>query len=288
MMFLILLSLVDIEVVYTNDGLGFLSPSYAYFMDVSMPPPLGNAASFIRLVEWERQDGNEPVVLSAGNMFAYPFPGDQPSIDEFVDFYARARFDAVLIGTNELSYGVDPLLELLKKTSTDFLSGNIISTTLKKPYKIIERKGVKIGIGGVTTLYAPLFVPYEHRIEFELASDFDAVSEMVKDMRNEGAEIIILLSDNGFHRDSLLAETVRGIDVIISGSERGRAMREPFETPLNHTIICKGYTGLTSAGILHIYYDEENKLITGYDGFLQTLFSDYFPPDEEFLGNIVK
>lgn len=278
-MIMILLFLTDINIIYTNDMLGMLEPSYAYFFDLDMPPRLSNASGFIRLVNWEREDGKNPIVLSAGNLLPYPFIDKEPVLKNFTDFLDKTRFDAFLIGTNELSYGIDYLLELIKGTQIDFLSCNILSSTLRKPYKIIERDDIKIGIIGSTTLLAPLFIPYEKRIEFELENDFEKIEENVKLIRDK-VDILILLSDGGTFRDSTIAETIKGIDIIISGSERGRALTQPLETPLNHTIICRSYPNFTSCGILNISFDKENRIITGYRHRLFTLFYEYFFPDD--------
>lgn len=279
-MIITLLFLTDIEIIYTNDILGMLEPSYAYFFDLDMPPLISNAGGFIRLINWEREDGKNPIVVSAGNLLPYPFVDKEPVIKNFIDFLNKTRFDAFLIGTNELSYGIDYLIELIDNSNADFLSCNIISSTLRKPYKIVERDGVKIGIIGATTLLAPLFIPYERRIEFELDNDFKKIEENVKILRDSGVDVVVLLSDGGTHRDSTIAETIKGIDVIISASERGRALSKPLETPLNHTIICRCYTNFTSCGIINISYDKENRIITGYKHRLFTLFYEYFFPEE--------
>uniref|UniRef100_A0A7C4UFZ7 Bifunctional metallophosphatase/5'-nucleotidase n=1 Tax=candidate division WOR-3 bacterium TaxID=2052148 RepID=A0A7C4UFZ7_UNCW3 len=276
---IILLISIEIEFIYTNDMLGQLEPSYAYFFDLDMPPLISNAGGFIRLVNWEREDGRNPVVLSAGNLLPYPFVYyKEPDIKIFENFLNKAGFDAFLIGTNELSYGIDYLLELINNSNTYFLSCNILSSTLRKPYKIIEREGVKIGIIGATTLLAPIFIPYEQRIEFELENDFEKIEENVKKLKDENVDIIVLLSDGGTYRDSTIAERIKGIDVIISASERGRALPQPLETPINHTIICRCYTNFTSCGILKLSFDEKERIITGYKHRLYTLFYEYFFP----------
>jgi len=283
-LFLLSSNLANVEVVFTNNAFGSLAPSYAYFMDLEMPPPLGDAASFKTLIEFEKKEGKDPVVLSSGNLFPFNFPGDYLPSEEISGFLKACKFDAVLIGTNELSFGVDYLMDVIRNAGTPFLSANILSSTLRKPYIMMEREGVKIGIGGITTLYTNLFVPSNVREEYELMDVYPAIENMVRDMRNSGADIIILLSDAGFTKDSTIADSIPGIDVIIGSSERGRPMKTPFETPKNHTILYKGYTNFSSAGILNLFYDKNNKVLAGYRGKIVTLFAEEFYMDKKVLG----
>jgi len=101
---------------------------------------------------------------------------------------------------------------------------------------------------------------------------------MVSLLRNEKCDIIIALTNIGFAHDSLLADSVSGIDVIIGGGE-GRGSREPFESPINHTIICRTYGKLSSVGKLELNIDEQMREIIGYKGDNITLFAEQFPAD---------
>lgn len=43
------------------------------------------------------------------------------------------------------------------------------------------------------------------------------IQEMVEEVKQEGADVVVLLSHNGFDVDRKVAQQVSGIDVILSG-----------------------------------------------------------------------
>lgn len=265
----------EIRIIYTNDINGALESSKAYWVSKEMPPDLGNAKSLEVFVNRERKS-NDILLINSGNLASLPTSGDKKNPEELARFLSDLHYDASLIGTNELSFGKEFLKELLAKSSTPFLSANLKGS--QKGFIITSKNNIKIGIFGITSPYAHLFVPGRYRKEMEFAVDIEeATKRSVKELQSGGAEIIIGLSDAGFTRDSTLAESVDGIDCIIGASNRGWTLREPYETPTRHTLFCKGYTNLSSAGRLVLYLDENNN-IAGYDHMLITLYVEEYPP----------
>ncbi|MCI0182501.1 bifunctional metallophosphatase/5'-nucleotidase [Sulfoacidibacillus ferrooxidans] len=74
-----------------------------------------------------------------------------------------------------------------------------------------EIDGVKIGVFGVTVKYEKSFATLGIKAEDPVAVAFQMASEM----REHGAEIVILLSHLGYHMDQLLADQGLPVDVII-------------------------------------------------------------------------
>ena len=89
-----------------------------------------------------------------------------------------------------------------------------------KPYTIIEREGVRIGVFGVLGEDADECAP-ESGLEFE--DIIETSKEVVKDLEKEKVDMIVCLSHSGTwekkedSEDELLAEAVPEIDVIVSG-----------------------------------------------------------------------
>ena len=264
----------SITIIYANDINGSLGPSKAYWVSPDMPPDLGNAKSLGVLVEQERKL-SDILLLNSGNLAPLNIPGEKKTPEELACFLNELKFDATLIGTNELSFGKDFLQKLKEGSSTEFLSANLSGD--QKGAIITTKNNIKIGIFGITSPYVPLFVPKRFRESTEVDPDIEkAAKESVCNLKNSGAELIIGLSDAGYMRDSIIAETVGNIDCIIGSSNRGRALREPFETPIKHTLLCKTYSNLSSAGKLVLYLDTDNN-IAGYEHTLLTLFMEEYP-----------
>jgi 2',3'-cyclic-nucleotide 2'-phosphodiesterase (5'-nucleotidase family) len=264
-----------VTIIFTNDINGSLPLSQAYWVSLELPPDLGNAKSLNVLLNKERSK-NEVILLNSGNLAPFNIPGEEKTPEELVCFLNELKFDASLIGTNELSYGSDFLYKLKIGTSTKFLSANLYGEQIR--YIITTKNDLKIGIFGLTSPYALLFVPSRYRDEININLELGKVAKNVVDsLKERGAEIIIGLSDAGFRNDSIIAENVAGIDCIIGSGSIGRVLREPFETPTNHTLLTKAYNDLSSAGKLILYLDEDNN-ISGYHHELITLFLEEYPP----------
>jgi 2',3'-cyclic-nucleotide 2'-phosphodiesterase (5'-nucleotidase family) len=99
------------------------------------------------------------------------------------------------------------------------------------PYTIIEREGVRIGVYGVLGEDAAACAP-ESGLEFD--SIVDTSKEVVKQLQEEGVDMIVCLSHSGTNADSsksedeILAQEVPEIDVIVSAHTHTR-LDEPIQ-----------------------------------------------------------
>lgn len=283
----IVLSQKKIVILYTNDMMGRLKGEPAYFINRDFPPPLGNAASCATYIKEEREESMKKeysvVLLDAGNCFGNPQVGGL-EIGKTVEFMNRMKYDACAIGIYDTRLGEDILLDIFDKTSFPWLSANLKAKTrnecIGKLYKTIDCEGVVIGIFGLISEYGPIWVEKKIDKQFLYEKEMTRAEEMVSLLEENGCDIIVGLTNIGFVHDSLLADSIIGIDIIVGGGE-GRGMREPFESAVNHTIICRTYGNLSSIGRLEIDVDEKTRKIIGYSGENITLFAEQFPPDVE-------
>ena len=121
------------------------------------------------------------------------------------------HYDAVAIGSDEFNFGKDFFLKNARKSNPAFLSANLESDKVE-PYIIKQVSGVKIGIIGLTSLAASqkseglkVFVP-------------KTIGQLVSRLKNEGVEVVIVLSTMGVKDDSDLISKVKDIDILFRGS----------------------------------------------------------------------
>lgn len=182
----------------------------------------------------------------------------------------RLGYDAVTFGNHEFDYRSSGLSEMLisavKNKEEDasltlpmLLSANIDWEKNKdqedqklreamelygaKPYTILERNGVKIGIYGVLGQEAEDFAP-ESGIDFDPI--VDTSKKIVKELKDQGAEMIICLSHSGTNEDSSksedeeLARKVPDIDVIISGHTHTK-LKDYIKEGNTYIVSCGNY-----------------------------------------------
>ncbi|WP_225889885.1 metallophosphoesterase [Indioceanicola profundi] len=120
----------------------------------------------------------------------------------------------------EFTYGADRVPELAEELGCPFLCGNVRDTEWEEDVfegtASFERGGVKIAVIGQAFPYTPVANPRWMIPEWSFGIREELVRERVEKARAAGAELVVLLSHNGFDVDRKLASRVEGIDVILT------------------------------------------------------------------------
>jgi sulfur-oxidizing protein SoxB len=82
---------------------------------------------------------------------------------------------------------------------------------------MFERGGVKVAVIGQAMPYTPIANPRWMFPKWSFGIRPEALQANVDKARAEGAEVVVLLSHDGFDVDRKLASVVNGIDVIVTG-----------------------------------------------------------------------
>jgi sulfur-oxidizing protein SoxB len=102
------------------------------------------------------------------------------------------------------------------------------------------------------------------------------MQEMVNEVRAQGAELVVVLSHNGFDVDKAMAGRVEGIDVILSGHTHD-ALPEPVV--VGETIIIA--SGSNGKFVSRVDLDVRDGRMMGFRHKLIPIFSDVITPDAE-------
>ncbi len=121
----------------------------------------------------------------------------------------------------EFTYGTERVDELKDTLAFPFLAGNVIDNEWEEPvYEAtahFERGGVKVAVIGQAFPYTPVANPRYLIPKLSFGIREETVQQHVDAAREQGAELVVLLSHNGFDVDRKLATRVEGIDVILTG-----------------------------------------------------------------------
>ncbi|MGH1453632.1 MAG: thiosulfohydrolase SoxB [Paracoccaceae bacterium] len=145
-----------------------------------------------------------------------------------------------------------------------------------KPYEIFERGGVKIAVLGQAFPYMPIANPRWMFPEYSFGIREENMQAMVNEAKSAGAELIVLLSHNGFDVDKKMAGNVTGIDVILSGHTHD-ALPEPVL--VGETIIIA--SGSNGKFVSRVDLDVRDGRMMGFRHKLIPIFSDVIAPDAE-------
>ena len=140
----------------------------------------------------------------------------------------RMGYDAVTLGNHEFDNGLDTLAAVLKTAHFPIVCANYDFTgtaleTIIKPYTIIRKGGLKIGIFGLGCDPKGLisdknFLPAQYLEPYPIAQ------AMADTLRAQGCDVVVCLSHMGTYGkapedvcDASMVACTRGIDVVIGG-----------------------------------------------------------------------
>ncbi|GAA3871909.1 thiosulfohydrolase SoxB [Celeribacter arenosi] len=182
----------------------------------------------------------------------------------------------------EFTLGSDRVREIVADLPFAALGANIFDAEWDEPaedfepYRFFERGGVKIAVIGQAFPYMPIANPGWMFPEYSFGIRTERMQEVVDDVRGQGAELVVLLSHNGFDVDKKMASLVKGIDVILSGHTHD-ALPEPVL--VGETIVVA--SGSNGKFVSRVDLDVRDGRMMGFRHKLIPIFSDVIEPDAE-------
>ena len=176
--------------------------------------------------------------------------------DAEVELMNLMGYDAATLGNHEFDNGLDTLALMLGKARFPVVCANYrfshpVLDTLVKPYVILNRNGLKIGVFGLTANLDGLTFAYTYS-KLTYMDPVEVSKNMVKTLNDKGCDLIVCLSHLGYDPepgrpmcDPILASQVNGIDLIVSGHTHIEV-----DTVVNNTHIIQ--TGVRGVKLGHV------------------------------------
>lgn len=130
-------------------------------------------------------------------------------------------YDAITIGNHEFDFGLDNMARLFRMADFPVVCANydLEATVLKgivKPYVILERGGLKIGVFGLGI--EPEGMIQAKNCEGVTYKDPIRVSnEVATLLKAKGCDLVVCLSHLGIQMDERLIAKTRNVDVVLGG-----------------------------------------------------------------------
>jgi len=245
---------------------------------------LDRLASAVKHVRAER--GDKVLFLDGGDTWQGSLGSNRSKGQDMVDCMALLKPDA-MTGHWEFTYGEARVKELVKNLGFPFLALNIRDNEWNEPafeaMKFFERGGVKIAVLGQAFPYTPVSNPRWLMPKWSFGIREEDVRANVEKARKAGAQLVVLLSHNGFDVDRKMATRVSGIDVILT-SHTHDALPEAIKVD-NTLLIASGSHGKF---LSRLDLDVHNGAVRGFRYKLIPLFADAIKPDQEMAAAITK
>ncbi|MBC7524556.1 MAG: metallophosphatase [Flavobacterium sp.] len=215
-----------ITILHTNDVHSYIDPFPA---DHPRNPNMGGVARRATLINEIRQENPNVLLLDAGDIFqGTPYFNYYGGELEF-KLMNMMQYEIVTIGNHDFDNGIEGLLAQMPISKFDFVSNYGFKNTVLdghvKPYKIVFKDGIKIGVFGLGIELEGL-VDKKNCKETVYNDPIESATDMARILKNnEKCDLVICLSHIGFKYkdepnkvcDILLARKTKDIDLIIGG-----------------------------------------------------------------------
>lgn len=213
-----------LTILHTNDTHSCIMPLSETLADTMMA---GRGGFLRRVAMLEQERKADPQLLlfdsgdfSQGSPYYTLFKGDVE-----VGLMNMMHYDAVAIGNHEFDYGLENLARVLGKLNAPVVCANYKFSQygldkIVKPYVIIKRKGMKIGVFGLGTQLDGM-VDKKNYEQTQYLDPVATAQKVVAELKRQKCDLIICISHLGWEEsgmgDQEVISRTRGIDLVLGG-----------------------------------------------------------------------
>ncbi|WP_431164943.1 bifunctional metallophosphatase/5'-nucleotidase [Tenacibaculum halocynthiae] len=259
-----------ITILHTNDTHSHIEPFKANHTRYANRGGVSRRAS---LIEQIRLENKNTLLLDAGDIFqGTPYFNYFEGALEF-KLMSMLKYDVATIGNHDFDNSINGLYKQLPNAKFDFVSANYdfkntVLDTHVKPYKIIFKDGIKIGIFGLGIELNGLVDKRMYK-ETTYLNPIEITQDITNTLKNEEhCDLIICLSHLGYYyknnpdtiSDLNLAKATKNIDLIIGGHTHTFLPKPTIIKNIDdkNTLINQVGAYGVNLGRIDFYFDENN------------------------------
>ena len=284
----------EFTILYTNDFHSALRPIPAYWLQGS--PNLGGAAHLAALIERERTAAPGSFLLDSGDMFT----GTVSALTEgeaLLEMMTLMRYDAMGVGNHEFDYGWKSFDRGMLRVPFPILCCNVrhrgSGIRFARPYAILERGGVRLGVIGVMGTNAARNTIMPSKVAgLEFTDPVEEARACVAELR-ESVDIVVVLGHQGLpgpmqtdaendpevqrplDEDLRFCDAVPGIAVYIAAHSH-HGLEQPIVHPGTGTIVTQTFGYGTRLGRIRL--GVKDRKVVRQDVQLLKVWSAKLPP----------
>ena len=216
---------VELRIVHTNDTHSCVMPVSPHSSDTA----LADKGGFVRraaLVRDLRAEDNSLLLFDSGDFSQGSAYYNLYKGEVEVKLMNEMRYDAATIGNHEFDFGLENMARIFRMAGFPIVCANyhVEGTVLEglvKPYVILERKGVKIGVFGLGTQLEGMVASenYTGVIYEDPITAANRVADILK--HREHCDLVVCLSHLGWQIDGIddseVIPATRDIDIVLGG-----------------------------------------------------------------------
>jgi 5'-nucleotidase len=216
-----------LTILHTNDVHSYIDP---FPPTHPKNPNMGGVARRAALIETIRKENPNVLLLDAGDIFqGTPYFNYYGGELEF-KLMSMMKYDLATIGNHDFDNSIEGLYNQLPNANFEFVNANYdFKNTIMdghvKPYKIVRKDGIKVGVFGIGIELEGLVDKknYKETVYHDPVSVSQDMARILK--QDEKCDLVICLSHIGYQyknepnkiSDIRLATLTKDIDLIIGG-----------------------------------------------------------------------
>ena len=184
---------------------------------------IANIEALIR--EKEQLTPASAIILDNGDMWTGPTESTLLRGEPVIAAYNALGLTAANIANHEFDFGLDVLKARISEAQFPFLAANITTAgtsevpSFAKPWIIVERDGVKVGIVGLSFADTPRTTLAKHVAGLDFQPYKETLLRAVPEVRAAGAEVVVVMFHDTVEEVKKVIEQVPelGIGAVIAG-----------------------------------------------------------------------
>lgn len=270
-----------IDILTVNDFHGALSEN-------GKNPGFAKLATCIKSEMAKNPSGT--ILVSAGDMFQGSPDSNLLDGKPVIEAMNELSFAAMTTGNHEFDWGVQILKDRIAQAQFPVVAANVLDKTTGRvasfvnPYIFIEKNELQIAVIGLATPETLYKTNPKHIANYLFADPVKTVNNLVPVLKQQGADIIIVLSHLGSAYDSNtgqisgeaaeLAKSSCGVDAIISGHTHLKVAGMANQIP----IVQAAYNG-RAIGKITLSYSKTDKKVIAADVIVMDVPIEGVPDD---------
>jgi S-sulfosulfanyl-L-cysteine sulfohydrolase len=246
---------------------------------------LDRTATLVKAIRAERGE-DKVLFLDGGDTWQGSYTSLKTNGQDMVDCMKLLKPDA-MTGHWEFTFGEERFLEVVESLDYPFLASNIFDAEWDEPAfehtAMFEKGGVQVAVIGQAMPYTPIANPRWMFPQWSFGIRPDVLQANVNSARENGAEVVVLISHNGFDVDRKLAGVVRGIDVILTGHTHDAV---PEAVRVGETLILS--SGSHGKYLGRVDLEVSGGKVVAHSSTLIPIFADVIEPDTEMSAKIAE
>ena len=262
--------IVDAELIHWND---FHSANISYTPIHNNPNKIqvGGSANLAGYIDSLRNIYQDVLVVNAGDDFqGSPVSSITKGLSQIL-ILNKIHPDAFTLGNHEFDYGTEKLYNSISKANFPIVSSNIFDKSknelFTEPYHLYKKGNIDIAVIGVVFEDLKSSVLPANVADLKILNPVNEIKKYVNEVKDK-TDLIIVLSHSGFYEDSLMAENLEDVDIIVGGHSHSW-ISKPIK--VNDIIILQAGARGERLGFLKMKIDKDKNIIKSYDyDFIRT------------------